>query len=67
MRLLAGYEELAIRHVALRRRSNALRRDLIARWKTGRILTPAYLSVPRLMWFEVAVGVRFGLAFLGNR
>jgi len=66
-RLLAGYEELAIRHVALRRRSNALRHDLIARWKTGRILTPAYLSVPRLMWFEVAVGVHFGLAFLGNR
>ncbi len=64
--LLAGYEELAIRYVAQRRRFNAYRRDLIRRLKTGRILTADVSLMPRAILFELILGLRFGLTFISQ-
>ena len=64
--LLAGYEELAIRYVAKRRRFNAYRRGLIDTLKSGRVLTPRILSLPRVLIFELVLGVRFGAAFFSQ-
>jgi radical SAM superfamily enzyme YgiQ (UPF0313 family) len=64
--LLAGYEELAIRSVAKRRQLNAYRRDLIDKLKSGRVLTPRILSLPRVLIFELLLGVRFGFAFFSQ-
>lgn len=62
--LLSGYEEAAIRYVAQRRRFNAYRRELMRRLKTGRVWTLDILPVPRLLFFELVLGIRFGLASL---
>jgi len=64
--LLAGYEELAIRYVAQRRRFNAYRQECWQRIKTGRILTLNLSPIPRLLLFELVVGLRFGFTFLGR-
>ncbi len=64
--LLAGYEELAIRYVAQRRRFNAYRSECWQRIKSGRILTLNLSPIPRLLLFELFVGLRFGVTFLGR-
>ena len=64
--LVAGYEELAIRYVAQRRRFNAYRQECWQRLKTGRILTLNLSPIPRLLLFELVVGLRFGFTFLGR-
>ena len=62
--LLAGYEELAIRYVAKRRRFNGFRRDLVQRLKTGRILSMNVLTALRVLAFELVMGLRFGIESL---
>jgi len=62
--LLAGYEELAIRYVAQRRRLNAYRQDLVNRLKKGRLLSINVLSLSRAVVLELFLGLRFGMAFL---
>jgi radical SAM superfamily enzyme YgiQ (UPF0313 family) len=64
--LLAGYEDLAIRYVAQRRRFNAYRNECWQRLKTGRILTLNLSPIPRLLFFELVVGLRFGFTFLAR-
>ncbi len=66
-KLVARYEEIAIRYVAQRRRFNAYRKELIQRLKTGRILTLNIAPLPRALLFELIVGLRFGLTFLSTR
>jgi hypothetical protein len=61
--LVAGYEELAIRYVAKRRRFNAYRRDVIEHLKDGRILTLNVGLMPRFLLFEIIVGLRFAVTF----
>ncbi|MBI5093137.1 MAG: radical SAM protein [Candidatus Hydrogenedentes bacterium] len=62
--LLAGYEELAIRYVAKRRQFNAYRHDLVQRLKTGRIWGIDVMRMPVAALFELALGLRFGIACL---
>ena len=57
--LVAGYEELAIRYVAQRRRFNAYRQDLLQRFRTGRILGLNISTIPAALVFELVVGLRF--------
>ena len=57
--LVAGYEELAIRYVAKRRRLNAYRNELMLRLKTGRILTMRVSHMVRLVVYEVLLALRF--------
>jgi hypothetical protein len=57
--VVAGYEELAIRYVAKRRRFNAYRAELIERLKSGHILTMNVGRAVATMAFEVSFGVRF--------
>lgn len=64
--LLAGYEEVAIRYVAQRRRFNAYRHEVWTRLVSGRILTLNLSPIPRLLVFEVVMGLRFGVSFLGR-
>ncbi len=64
--VLGGYEEVAIRYVASRRRFNAYRRDVVDRLKTGRILTLNVSTLPRAVVFELALGARFGFWFLSG-
>lgn len=62
--LLAGYEELAIRYVAKRRRFNVYRRNVLRRFRTGRILTLNVSAMPRVVFFEFLLALRFGLGCL---
>jgi hypothetical protein len=64
--ILAGYEELAIRYVAKRRRFNAYRKDLVKRLKTGRLLSINVSTMPRALIFELVLGVRFVLSFFSH-
>ncbi|MCP4641693.1 MAG: radical SAM protein [bacterium] len=64
--LLAGYEELALRYVAKRRRFNAFRSELAERLRTGRLLTLNVSTMARLLVFELVLGLRFGLWFLSK-
>jgi radical SAM superfamily enzyme YgiQ (UPF0313 family) len=64
--VLAGYEEVAIRYVASRRRFNAYRRDVVDRLKTGRLLTLNISMMPRAVVFELALGIRFGVWFFSG-
>jgi hypothetical protein len=64
--LLAGYEDLAIRYVANRRRFNAYRKDLVGRIKTGRVLSINVSTMPRALIFELVLGVRFMVSFFSN-
>ncbi|HEO70666.1 MAG TPA: radical SAM protein [Candidatus Hydrogenedentes bacterium] len=63
-RLLGGYEEVAIRYVAQRRKVNALRTDLAQRIKQGRILTLNLDNLIGVVGFEVVFGLRFALIAL---
>ena len=62
--LLAGYEDLAIRYVAKRRRFNRYRRHVLQQLKTGRFLTVNVSLMPRALLFELMLGLRFGHWFL---
>jgi len=62
--LVKRYEELAIRHVARRRKFNAYRRDVIARFRSWRFLTLNVLLLPRMFVVELLFGVRFMFSFL---
>lgn len=58
-RLLSGYEELAIRYVAKRRRFNEYREELLRRVKSGRIMTMNVGRIPLAIAFELTLGMRF--------
>ncbi|MFO7975400.1 MAG: radical SAM protein [Candidatus Hydrogenedentota bacterium] len=62
--LVKRYEELAISYVAQRRKFNAYRRDVLTRFKSGRILTLNVLLLPRMVIVEFLLGVRFMFSFL---
>ncbi|MBN1320034.1 MAG: radical SAM protein [Thermoleophilia bacterium] len=64
--LLAGYEEVAIRYVAARRRLNTWRHDLLGRLRRGRLFTLGYLRMPGAVVAELFLGLRFGFSFLRN-
>lgn len=64
--LVAGYEEVAIRYVAKRRQFNAYRQELIRRIKSGRLLNLNLSPVPRLLLFEIMVGLRFMVTFFSR-
>ena len=59
--ILAGYEELAIRYVAKRRRFNAFRSELLRRVKRGRIWTLNLTTAARALVFELFLAIRFTL------
>jgi hypothetical protein len=62
--VIAGYEEIAIRYVAKRRRFNALRHDALARIKAGRLLGLHVFRIPYAMVFEVFFASRFAVHFI---
>ena len=66
-KVVAGYEEVAIRYVAKRRRFNAYRKDLVERLKTGRLLTLDLARLPYALLFEVLFAVRFGFGVLAQK
>jgi len=57
--LLVGYEELAIRYVAKRRRFNVYWADVLRRFKAGRVLTLDLIMIARTLAFEFLLGLRF--------
>jgi hypothetical protein len=61
--ILCGYENLAIRYVARRRQFNAYRADLFRHLKSGQILSLDIAPLPGLMAYEVAMAIRFTVAF----
>ena len=62
--VVGGYEELAIRYVAQRRRFNTLRADFVAKVKSGRPINRELLTLPAALAFEIFVGLRFSIATL---
>ncbi len=62
--LVKRYEELAISYVARRRKFNAYRKDVVARFKSWRFLTLNVFLLPRLLIVELLFGVRFMFSFL---
>lgn len=62
--VLARYEEAAIAYVAQRRRFNAYRRELMQKLRSGRIFSVNIMPMPRLIAFELFMGVRFAFRFL---
>lgn len=62
--LVKRYEELAISYVARRRKFNAYRHDVVARFKSWRFLTLNVFLLPRLLIVELLFGVRFMFSFL---
>ncbi len=63
-RLIARYEELAIRYVAKRRRFNEYRHDLVSRLKKGRVAVSDFVRVPAALVFETVLALRFGYRLL---
>lgn len=63
-RILAGYEEAAIRYVARRRQFNAYRRELGERIRSGRILTMDIGRLPFALAWEIFFASRFMLHLL---
>ncbi len=63
-RIVAGYEELAIRYVAKRRRFNAWRHDFVDRIRTGHILPMDLGRAVYAAAYEFVFAVRFGLGVL---
>ena len=59
-RVIAGYEELAFRYVAKRRRINAYRHELAQRLKQGRVAAADLVRAPIALAFELALALRFG-------
>jgi len=66
-KVVAGYEDLAIRYVAKRRRFNAYRRDIVERIKTGRLLTLDVAKLPYALLFEIVFAFRFGFSVLAHK
>lgn len=66
-RVVAGYEELAIRYVARRRRFDAYRKDLLHRLRSGRMLPMDFGRIPYAMLVEVLLACRFGFGVLMQR
>ncbi len=62
--LVRRYEELAISYVAQRRKFNAYRKDVISRFKSWRFLTLNVFLLPRLVFVELLLGVRFMFSFI---
>ena len=61
--LVGGYEELAIRYVARRRKFSAYRRDLLARLRSGRLAVWDFCVMPRALAAEVFFGLLFAYRF----
>ncbi|NIA13071.1 MAG: radical SAM protein [Nitrospiraceae bacterium] len=66
-RVLAGYEELAIRYVAKRRRVSAYRKELLQRVRSGRIMTIDLGKAAYAVLGELLFACRFGLAVLTHK
>ncbi len=66
-RILAGYEEAAIRYVARRRQFNAYRRELWERIRSGRILTMDIGRLPFAVAWEIFFASRFMLHLLKSQ
>lgn len=66
-RILAGYEEAAIRYVAQRRRFNAYRRDLADRIRSGRILSMDVGRLPFAAACELFFAGRFMIYMLKSK
>ncbi|HOZ45334.1 MAG TPA: radical SAM protein [Candidatus Hydrogenedentes bacterium] len=62
--ILARYENMAIRHVARRRRFNAYRHELAQRIRSGRIWNVDLVRMASVVLFELVVGVRFAFTAL---
>lgn len=63
-RIVAGYEETAIRYVATRRRMTEYRRDLMGRLATGRVWVVDLLKVPFALVCEFLLACRFSVRVL---
>ena len=66
-RVVAGYEEAAIRYVAKRRQFDAYRRNMIQQMKSGRLLSIDVSRIPYALLFEVTVASRFLFQVLAHR
>lgn len=66
-RIVAGYEEAAIRYVARRRRFNAYRRELGERFRTGRVLNVDLVKMTYAAVCEVFLACRFTVGMLMHR
>jgi len=66
-RIVAGYEEAAIRYVARRRRFNAYRRELCQRVKTGRVLNLDLCKMAYAAVCEIFLACRFTVGVLMHR
>lgn len=65
--VIAGYEEMAIRYVAKRRQFNALRKETLARIKSGRLPLLGSLQLPWALACELFFASRFALNLLAHR
>ena len=66
-KVIAGYEEMAIRYVAKRRQFNALRENMLARLKAGRLPLLGSLQLPWALACELFFASRFALNLLAHR
>jgi hypothetical protein len=66
-KIVAGYEEAAIRYVARRRKFNAYRKDLADRLRTGKILTVDLCKITYAVVSEVLLACRFGMGLFMHR
>lgn len=66
-KIVAGYEEAAIRYVARRRRFNGYRREVADRLKTGKILTVDLCKITYAAVCEVVLACRFGMAIFMHK
>ncbi len=57
--IVAGYEELAIRYVAKRRKFNQYRQELLEWLRSGRAVGRSLLLIPRMVMVEFLLAVRF--------
>jgi len=63
-KVIAAYEEMAIRYVAKRRRFNALREETLTRLKTGRLSLSLAYRLPWVLVCEVFFASRFAVNLL---
>lgn len=64
--LVAGYEEVAIRYVAKRRRFNDLRKDMLRKLKQGRLFDINPLTLTRVALAEMWFALRFTFQVVRN-
>ncbi len=64
--LLTWFETMAIHWVARRRQLNAFRAGMLQRLREGKIRAIDLLKLPRALWSEFMMGLRFGLTFLNH-